>query len=101
MDIDYYWLVNGTNYGATNGTLFEYNIEDPSVTQFEAFVIAYFPNKLSNVRSQQIAKENVSYENFKTHSPMNDDTRRSNRFSTKVDARTPMKNFTWDSGRND
>ena len=94
-------MVNGTYYGTTSSTLFEYNLKEPSVTEFEAIVMAHIPNKLSNVRSHEIAKENISYEFLQTYSTMNDKTIRTNTFITKVDARTPMTHFTPGKGKND
>ena len=99
MSFNYFWWVNDTFYGATNGTLFEYNIKEPSVTQFEALVTAYIPNKKMHLQSQEIIKRNASSEFLKTYSTMNDEITRANHFITKVDARTPMTNFTI-SGKN-
>ena len=82
-----------------NGT-FEYNLNEPSVTEFEALVIAHIPNKMSSLQSHEIIKGNASSEFLNTYSTMFDETRRANRFITKVDARTPMTDFNPDKGNN-
>ena len=71
------------------------------MTEFEALVIAHIPNQMSNLQSHDIIKGNASSEFLKTYSTMMDKTDRSNRFITKIDARTPMTYFKPDKGKND
>ena len=60
---------------------------------------AYIPNKLSNLPREARLKGNTSYEFLKINSERNDYSMRWNRFSTHVDARTPMT-FIEHSGKN-
>ena len=95
MNISYFWFFNGTNYGSSNDSSYEKALTEPSLTLVEAFVYAYVPNKLSNLQALKIMENNASYEYFKNYTPMNSSltsisTTRFNKFSTNVDARTPM-----------
>ena len=93
-NISYFWFINGTNYGSTNGSSFEYNLKIPSVSQIEAFVYTYIPEKMSKLQELEIER-NRSYEFFKNYSARYNELTESspmiyNRFSTYVNARTPM-----------
>ena len=93
-NISYFWIINGTNYGSTNDTSFEYAFNTPSVSHVEAWTYATLPNP--NTENKQC--KNINYHGnksvFKNDTPNRMCTSlgmsKNAEFRTEIDSRIPM-----------
>ena len=93
-NISYFWIINGTNYGSTNDTSFEYAFNTPSVSHVEAWTYATLPNP--NIKNKQC--NNINYHSHDTVLRNNTSNgmcaslgmSKNAEFRTEIDARIPM-----------